>query len=363
MISNVAVLGGGNGGHAAAADLTLAGFDVNFFDHPNYVGSSFKRVMETGEVEIVGKATAKLKRVTTSIREALEGVELVLVIVPSFGHRTLADTIAEYMRRSPSRPPIVLTASNAGTLEFRKIFKERGIDVPPLAETSTLPYGCRISEPGKVLVHVTAKLLPTGVYPAERTDEILDRLRQLYDRAVPAKNVMEAALNNPNPITHPAATLLNVGRIEYAKGEFYLYKEGITRSTAKIYDALCRERGSILEVLDFRTYECGEQLTEMDRIIQMGLLYGAGSWKVGALMKGPSDVKDRYVTEDVPYGLVLWASLADMFKIEVPVMKSIITLFSTINQEDYFVKGRTVEKLGIGGLSPQELNELLTEGF
>ena len=33
---------------------------------------------------------------------------------------------------------------------------------------------------------------------------------------------------NMNPIMHPAGILMNAGRIEYSKGDFYFYKEGVT---------------------------------------------------------------------------------------------------------------------------------------
>jgi opine dehydrogenase len=365
MVSSIAVLGGGHGGHTAAADLSLAGFKVNFFELPQFAGESFKKVARQGEIEILGKArvgVAKLNKATTSISEALSGVELVLIIVPAFGHRTFAEICAEYLKKASEKPAaMVLMPGTAGSLEFLKIFREEGVRVP-LAETATLPYGCRLLEPAKVMVYVTAKLLPVGVLPAKRTGEIVDMLKQLYGTVHPCKNVLEAALNNPNPITHPAATLLNVGRIEYARGEFYLYKEGITASVAKIYEALNREREALCKVLNLKILECGEQLTEMDRIIQMGLLFGAGSWEeAGVKMKGPSDVKDRFVTEDVPYGLVFMASLADMLGVPAPVMKAIVTLFSTVNQTDYFAEGRTVDKLGIAGLSLQELEKYLYE--
>jgi len=365
MVGSVAVLGGGNGGHAIAADLSLAGFKVSFFELPQFVGESFREVMRRREVEILGKAregVAKLYRATTSISEALEDAELVLISVPAFGHATFAELCAEHLRGASRRPAaIVLMPGTAGSLEFMKVFRERGVTVP-IAETATLPYGCRLLGPAKVIVHIKAKLLPTGVLPARLTEEVVGLLRPLYDVVHPCRNVLEAAINNPNPITHPAATLLNVGRIEYAKGEFYLYKEGITASVARIYEALNRERKAICDALNLRIFECGEQLAEMDRVIQMGLLFGAGSWEAGVKMKGPTHVRDRFVTEDVPYGLVFMASLADMLGIPTPVMKSIITLFSTINQEDYFTTGRTVEKLGIAGLSLQELERYLNEG-
>ena len=365
MISSVAVLGGGHGGHAAAADLTLAGFKVNFFELPPFAGEAFKEVQRRGEIELLGEArvgTAKLNRATTSISEALEGVDLVLVIVPAYGHEAFAEACAEYLRKASEKPKaVVLMPGTAGTLEFLNVFKQAGVRVP-LAETSTLPYGCRLLKPGSVIVHVTAKLLPLGVLPAKLTSEIVELVKELYSVIQPCKNVLEAAINNPNPITHPAATLLNAGRIEYAKGEFYLYKEGITASVAKIYEALNREREALCKALNVKIYECGEELTEMDRIIQMGLLFGANCWKAGVKMKGPTHLRDRFVTEDVPYGLVFMASLASMLGVETPVMKAIITLFSIINGEDYYAKGRTVERLGIAGLSLQDLERFLQEG-
>ncbi|MHC1589634.1 MAG: NAD/NADP octopine/nopaline dehydrogenase family protein [Candidatus Hecatellaceae archaeon] len=366
MVGSIAVLGGGNGGHAIAADLSLAGFKVNIFELPQFVGESFREVMRRGEIEILGKAregVARLNKATTSISEALDGVELALIAVPAFGHATFAEICAEHLKKASGRPPaLALMPGTAGSLEFMKTFREKGVKAP-IAETATLPYGCRMLEPAKVIVYVAAKLLPAGVLPARQTEEIVGMLKQLYDAVCPCRNVLEAALNNPNPITHPAATLLNVGRIEYAKGEFYLYKEGITASVARIYEALNRERNALCQTLNLKIFECGEQLTEMDRIIQMGLLFGAGCWEeAGVKMKGPTRVRDRYVTEDVPYGLVFMASLADMLGVPAPVMKSIVTLFSAINREDYFAKGRTVEKLGIAGLSLQELEKYLQEG-
>ena len=177
---------------------------------------------------------------------------------------------------------------------------------------------------------------------------------------IPATNVLEAAINNPNPVTHPAATLLNVGRIEYSKGEFYLYREGITPSVVKVYDAVDQERRALCAKLGLKFYECPLDLPREDCEIRMGIFFGAGSlYDAGVKMKGPSTTRDRFVTEDVPYGLVFMESLGSMIGVPTPTISSIITLFSVINSEDYRAMGRTVEKLGIAGLSAEQLNHLL----
>ena len=79
-------------------------------------------------------------------------------------------------------------------------------------------------------------------------------------------------------------------------------------------------------------------------------------------MKGPENMKDRFITEDVPYGMVLISNLGDMLNIPTPVHDSVIELCSTINGENYWETGRTVEKLGIKGLDVNNLKKFLTEG-
>lgn len=358
----IAVLGAGNGGHAIAADLSLAGYEVKLF---NRWPSPIEAILERGGIEITGEGIygegfAKLKKATTDMKEAIDGVDLIIVVVPAYAHEFMIEKCAPYLE---DEQIIVLTPGTGGSLEFVKVFREMGVkkDVA-FAETSTLPYGCRLVAPAKVTVHIAAKLLPLGVFPSKNTEEVVRVFKDLYPQTVPCKNVLEAALNNPNPVMHPTATLLNVGRIEYSKGEFYLYKEGVTVSVSKVLDAVHEERATLCDALDFKIYSCSEPLTELDRVIRMGLLFGAKSIEAGIRMKGPSSVHDRYVKEDVPYGLVFFSSIGDMLDVPMPVTKSIITLFSVINQKNYFKEGRSLEKLGLSSLTSNKLNRFLAEG-
>jgi hypothetical protein len=78
----VAVLGGGNGGHAVAANLSLAGFKVNFFELPQFA-DSLERVFRTKEIRIEGVSidgTAKLNLATADIQRAIKDAEVIFVI-------------------------------------------------------------------------------------------------------------------------------------------------------------------------------------------------------------------------------------------------------------------------------------------
>jgi len=84
--------------------------------------------------------------------------------------------------------------------------------------------------------------------------------------------------------------------------------------------------------------------------------------KVFAPMKAPEDLQGRFIPEDIPYGLVTWSSLGDMIGVASPLMKAIITIASSLNQKNYLIEGRTVEKLGLAGMNVNQLNQFLSEG-
>ncbi len=375
-VKKIAVIGAGNGGHAMAAHKTLDGFEVNLFELSRFA-NNIRRILDTGQITIEWperKETVKIHQVTTNIAAALEGAEIVFVVTPAFGHKTMAELCAPHIRDGQI---IVLMPGSGGSLEFASIFKAHGVDKNILlCESCTLPYGARLAGPGHVLIHIKAVILPTGVFPANRTDEAIAKLQEVYPIIVPTTNVLEAAINNPNPIVHPAAALLSVSRIEYSGGEFYLYREGMTPAVARVYEALERERLALLDRLglklhhyaglDARDYNLGETLEEChDRILNtsMDAAFGVSSIEAGMKMKGPASMQDRFVTEDVPFGLVLLSTLGRLLDISTPIADAIINLGGAINRAYYRAEGRGADELGLGGMSVEQVRTFLEKGF
>jgi opine dehydrogenase len=371
----VTVLGGGNGGHAVAANLSLAGFKVNFFELPQYA-DSFERLLRTREIRIEGVSidgVAKVNLATTDIEQAIKDAEVIFVITPASGHKLMAEVCAPFVQDGQI---ILLMPGSGGTLEFVKIFKEKKVRTEVIfAESCTLPYGARLKAPGHVSVFINALVLPTGVFPSKKTKEVIPKLKQYYSTITPAKDVLEAAINNPNPIVHPVATLLSATRIEHAKGEFYLYAEGMTPSVARTYESLNEERLSICKAmgyklyhwndLDFKNYNLGETEEECRyRILNtsMDAAFGKDGIYAGIKMKGPENLKDRYVTEDVPYGMVLTSTLGDLLKIPTPTHDAVIQLASVINRTDYWKTGRGMKELGLSKMTKQGLKKFLSDG-
>jgi opine dehydrogenase len=371
----VAVLGGGNGGHAVAAELALAGYKVNFFELPQF-SAGIEKVLRTKEVRtegISGENTAKLNMATTDVRQAIKDAEVLFVVTPAFGHRAMAEACAPFVREGQI---ILLMPGSGGSLEFAKIFRQKKVKKEtPLAESVTLPYGARLKGPGHVSLFINALILPTGVFPSNRTAEVISTLKRFYPVITAAKDVVEVAVNNPNPVVHPAATLLSATRIEHSKGEFYLYAEGMTPAVARAFESLNAERLSLCKVMgyklyhwdniDFRDYTLGETEEECRyRILNtsMDSCFGKDGIYAGMKMRGPEHLKDRYVTEDVPYGMVLLSTLGSLLGVPTPTHDAVIQLASVVNRTNYWKTGRGVKELGLLSMDKQRLKTYLLEG-
>jgi opine dehydrogenase len=360
----ITVVGGGNGAHAAAADLALRGFAVTLFELPPFA-ANVEVARTRGYIEFEnsrGVQRANLAKVTTDAREAVSGADWLIVAVPSFGHAPVAQACAPHLRDGQN---ILIFAATFGSLIFRRALSDAGCQARVnVGESSTLPYGARLKAPGLVTCPLLAERVSAAAFPSQHQDSYIRDLQQIYPVITGGANVLEIALSNVNPIVHPVATLLNAGRIEYANGDFFLYEEGITKSVARAIRALHFEFTQLGRALGTEPAQYEEKAFEKRTTITSTEFRAEfDTERVVSTFKGPFDVKnDRYVSEDVPYGLVPVASIAKMIGVEVPTVLATIQLFSVINQVDYWRDGWTVEKLGIAGLNLEELRTYFRTG-
>lgn len=356
----VAVLGGGNGGHTLAADLSIAGHEVRLFEMEQFSGN-MSEVFDSKQITCVGDAlqgVAKVAVVTSDIEEAITGAEIILVAVPAFAHNGYAKLLAGKILPDQL---VVLLPGTLGSLEFSKIWRELQVNEGVvLAESDTLPYATRLEGPGKVRVNVKIQV-QIGVLPASKTEWAITRLEDILS-VKPVQNVLEAGLSSMNPIDHPPGTILNAGRIERSNGDFYIYEEGMTPSVIRVMEKLDAERLAIGNWFGL------ELMTIAELLHTSGYGPKGDTWEVinGSKsltpIKGPTDLKSRYLAEDIPYGLKTFASLAGAIGLDTPVMNSLITLGVILVDDNIEEKGRTVKDLGIDKLSKDEILTYLVTG-
>src|SRR5687768_16187797 len=93
-IREIAIIGAGHGGCAAAADLTLRGFTVRLYGRS---ASTIDPIRERGSIEIsgaLGEHVAPIAMITTDAGKAMRGADLIILMGPTHAHGAMADTIA-----------------------------------------------------------------------------------------------------------------------------------------------------------------------------------------------------------------------------------------------------------------------------
>ncbi|MCR5795935.1 MAG: NAD/NADP octopine/nopaline dehydrogenase family protein [Solobacterium sp.] len=358
MVRKITILGGGNGGHAAACDLTAKGHEVTLYEDERFI-PHMQSVFETKKISYkgaIGTETAEIANVTCDLAEAVRGADTVLVMVPAFVHSSLAKKLAPVIREGQY---VFVLPGTFGSLTFYREFRKAGKDIT-VGESHTLPYAVRLTGDGEVLVMSRFDPLKVGIMPADRTEEAVKVIADLFPGVTAVKSVIACGLSSLNPIIHVPGCILNAGRIEYAGQPFYYYTEGFSDCVARATEQLDRERCAILEALG---YESDIVAHEIGSVIRTDDVKEAVAGNPSfAKIAVPPTFNYRYYTEDIPFGLAVWAKLARQIGVKTPIMDSMVTLGSCIMQKDCWSCGRELSDFGIEDMGRDELLEFLQNG-
>jgi opine dehydrogenase len=360
---NYTVIGAGHGGKAMAAHLALMGFRVTLFnrtfDHIAALKARGGIDLESAEGGPHG--FAKLAIVTSDIAEALQDAQMIMVVVPSSAHADVARSVAPHLK--DGQIIVLHPGRTCGTLEFVKALRDQGCTADvTVAEAETFIYASRSDGPAQARIFRIKEAVPLAALPATRTKVVLEAIQPAYPQFIDGGNVLNTGMNNMGAIFHPALTLLNAGWIEATHGDYQFYIEGVTPSVARVLEELDRERVTVASSLGLRARTGLEWLQMAYNTIGEDLHEAIHNQPGYYGIKAPSTLNHRYIFEDVPMSLVPIASLGERFGVSVRGMDSIIRLACIVHRTDYWRRGRTVDKLGIGDLSVSELTRYVNEG-
>lgn len=353
----VAVLGAGHGGHAMAGHLALKGFRVKLY---NKFEEEIIHIRERGGIVLEGEVEgfARLETVTTDIEEAISEANVIMVVVPAFVHRFMAEICASHLKDGQI---IVLNPGRTGgALEFLNILKKAGVKAMVfIAEAHTLVYTCRISGPAQVLVKAVKRQVPLAALPATDTKEVLAVVRQLYPQFIPAINVLETSLDNIGAVFHPSTMVLNANRIE--AGEEFDFYGGMTPTVTGFLEVIDRERMDVARAYGIEVESAKEWLTRAYEGITGATLYECIQSNLAYQgIKAPKTLNARYITEDVPCGLVPIVSFAEVAGLSTPASRAIVDICCALMRRNYWEEGRTVENLGLAGMSVEQIVKFVT---
>ncbi len=348
-----------------AAHLSLKGFPVTLYNRSE---ERLAPVRELRAIDLVSpgldhveSGSARIDTITTDPREALENSDVIMIVVPAQGHAYLAEQCAPYLR--DDHTVVLNPGRTGGALEFRRIMREYGCRADPLlAETQTFIYASRATQPAEARIFAIKNHVPVAALPAYRTSEVLKILRIAYHQFVPADNVLQTSLGNVAILFHPAVLMMNAARVEDTHGNFQYYLEGITPSVARALEAMDTERVALGDALGISVRTARQWLylaydaagADLHQAVQANTGYKG--------IMAPVTPMHRYILEDVPMSLVPMVSLGVQLGVRTPLMAAVVETCSAMLGMDFWDEGRTMEDLGIAGLSVREIRKLVIEG-
>jgi len=356
----ITVLGAGAGGTAVAFDCASHGHDVRMFDFKQFP-DNIATIAEKGGINAEGDLSGFAPIVYSGheIDVAMQDAELIYVVGPAYSTEPFGEAVAGKL--IAGQTVIVSPSSCGGALAFKRAaglaLDDESIRV---AETSTLHYAVRLTQPGEIRVFLKLKagnLL--AALPRRHTSDILELIADVYPSMEPADSVLQTSLQNANPIIHPAVTLSNAARIEMTNGDFLFYEEGVSDSVGRLIETLDNERIAIGKELGISILPDPEMGMRQGYMLESN--YGPGYREAPGFLgiAAQPQLDHRYLNEDVGYGLVFMSKLGQQIGIATPAIDAIITLASIVMARDYRAEAlRTPDSLDIADLSVEQLATL-----
>jgi opine dehydrogenase len=348
----IAVLGGGNGAYACAADLSEKGHEVRWWRR-NATALRSRIVLKDAS----GERPVAIARPCADIGEAVRGAELVFMPDPAFTQEENASRLAPHLADGQV---VFLAPGTFGSYLIGK--SSKGKDVA-FAETGTLPWLARKHGPDAVAITARATRLPTGVFPARESQAAFEVIRAAFPAIEPVEDALSAALMNAGPIIHPPLVFMNAGPLEHFE-RWDIHNEGTQPAIRRVTDALDGERIAARGSLGYAAPHF--PLADHYRTDGDEWMYGR------RVHKKLTDSKDwrerivlaehRYVREDVELGLAFLVSVCEWAGVACPVARGLLALGSAVLGRDLRASGRTLENLGLARLSHQRMKHLLKEG-
>ncbi len=355
---NIAILGGGNGCYAAAADLAQAGHAVRLWRRD---AAALQPVIDTGCIVLKdadGTRDVPIGLATAHIQQALGGAELIVIPSPAIAQLDIARAMAPHLRDGQV---VFLPPGTFGSFAMARVVREAGnrADVA-WAETGTLPYLARKQGPREIRITMRAVRLPTGVYPARRSAHALGVIRQAFPAVHDCGDALSGALMNAGPILHPPLIVLNAAPLQHFE-RWDIHNEGTQPAVRAVTDRLDQERIALREALGYGT----PHYPLADHYISDRWMYGdahkqlvkSGDWREHIDLH-----HHRYVTEDCELGLAFLASVARWARVDAPIAEGLLAVVSGILGRDLRRGVRTLEALRLASLDRPALQRLLHEG-
>jgi hypothetical protein len=310
-------------------------------------------------------ATAdRVRTISSDPAEVIPNADVVIIAVPAFAHEGVLRRIKPYVGEGTA---IGCTPTRAG-FEFEAAHDAglRDHVRPALFGLQTLPWSTRVTTLGRG-VHIGAVKgeVVLAALPASHSQAIADRLSAILGIRVAATgSFLGLTVGNPGQIIHPG---LMYSHFRSWQGEEYdaervprLYAEAsdemgvlverLSDDAIATARALETQSGGALE-LEAAVIPIHEWLRTAYRHVTKDTSTVATCFRTGPIQarrapmienrpgKFVPDFQYRYLSEDIPFGLVATKALAQIAAVETPTIDKVITWAQSVMHKEYLVGG------------------------
>lgn len=330
-MKKITVVGTGNVGLIHGAYLSKMGHEVSFLKTSNQNSDFYNKLVQEKEYKLVDynneEHCVSFKSISKNSQNEIENADIVLIATTTLQHEDVAKLISPHLKDGVV---IAIMPSYASRMHFEKHIKSN----VKFVEFETSVYNGRIVDSEFVNVSFENCRVAASFtnFSSSDKEEFLD---DFFKIDLERNSSLEIALHNPNMIVHTIGMVLSSARIEYSKGEFWLYKEAFTESVINVIKKFDLEKNAILNALGFESltyFDAAKWRNEED--LSKDSLEVFRSFSEDA-SKGPSTLRHRYLLEDVPMGLVLFEELGRILGINTPIATSIINLSEALLNENF----------------------------
>lgn len=362
-INSITVCGGGNAAHVAVPLLAGRGYRVILYTPLGEEADRFQKGAAAGGLEAVfldgrnRRGTPAL--VTRDPREAAQ-TDLVLMVVPAFAHGPILRDLTPHLPRQAIIGAI--PARSGFELEALYHLRNKPGDYT-LFSGHTLPWACRIEEFGRrVKVLSTKETVGIATVPSDSAPAMAKVLGNALEvNFSPMANSLSISLGNIGQVIHPGimyALLKEYNGTVWNEAEIPLFYQGVTEEAAAVLNDLSSEIVSIAADLSAEfAIDLSQVLTVGQWLIRSYARYIEDSSSLSRsfrtnrgyrglkvpVIKVPGgfapDFQSRYLTEDIPYGLLFSKAVAAMIGHSTPCMDEVILVTGRWMNKNYLDQG------------------------
>jgi NAD/NADP octopine/nopaline dehydrogenase, alpha-helical domain len=364
------ICGSGNAGHALAV-ATSQNFDgvVDWLVGSEEKAERLRRSVFANGLQSTGVVEArahKLRTISSDPAQIIPDADLVLIAVPAFAHASVLGRIGPHVSESaaigclPTRGGFEFEASQV--VSGANVRRRRG----RIFGLQTLPWSTRVVSPGEV-VHfgaVKAEVVMAAL-PANEGQELAGQLSKILGTRIVATDAfLNLTLGNPGQFVHPG---LMYGHFRSWEGEEYT-----DDSIPMFYADVTDDMGRLVEQLSYDAIAVARAIKEKSS----GALDLSGVVPVHEWLKssysdvtadrtsvatcfrtGPIQARQapmievgpgrfvpnfsyRYLSEDVPFGLVITKGIAEIANVPTPAIDEVISWAQSKMEKCYLTNGK-----------------------